>query len=254
MMRTQIWMTMMITVLVLAAGCANQRNRSGLDPAPSQLANDASGGWSVPPGGTAGTERPSAAADDTLLPQTSVRAADERNIDNSALFPDGDGNTGSNMAAGSNRPSEDEIVYDRAVAPEKPVKPIVPAFPVRMMKERVPALKRVFFGFDRWDISPGMARLLDNNAMWLNAHPEVRVRLEGHTDEQGTQEYNLSLGVRRAKAVHEYLMTKGVPPESMRPVSYGEEVPLVRGSAEQSYRQNRRVEFGIQETPRVTAK
>jgi len=128
----------------------------------------------------------------------------------------------------------------------------VPAFPIRLSRERVVNLSRVYFGFDQWAITPAMIPVLDANARWLRAHPEVRVRVEGHTDAQGTPEYNLSLGVRRATAVRDYLVQSGVPAESLELVSFGEELPLISGNQEGAFRKNRRAEFSLVEMPKVS--
>jgi peptidoglycan-associated lipoprotein len=107
----------------------------------------------------------------------------------------------------------------------------------------IPGLKRVNFEFDRDELTPTARRVLDDNARWMLAHANVRVRVEGHCDERGSNEYNLGLGQRRAERVSSYLMTRGVPSSQMMAVSFGEEVPLATGHDETSWRQNRRVDF-----------
>lgn len=104
-------------------------------------------------------------------------------------------------------------------------------------------LTRVNFGFDTDELSAQAKRVLDRNAQWLLAHPEARVRVEGHCDERGTNEYNLGLGQRRADRVIAYLVGKGVSARMLHPVSFGEEVPLVSGHAPEAWGQNRRVDF-----------
>ncbi|MEY3006394.1 MAG: peptidoglycan-associated lipoprotein Pal, partial [Pseudomonadota bacterium] len=69
------------------------------------------------------------------------------------------------------------------------------------------------------------------------------VRLEGHTDERGTREYNIALGERRANAVRDYMMVNGIPGSRLESISYGEEKPVSYGSSEVSWSQNRRVEI-----------
>ena len=69
------------------------------------------------------------------------------------------------------------------------------------------------------------------------------IRLEGHTDERGTREYNLALGERRANAVRDYMVANGVPSYRIETVSYGEENPVAYGSGESNWQQNRRVEL-----------
>lgn len=98
----------------------------------------------------------------------------------------------------------------------------------------------VFFGFDRFDLDERAQRTLDQQASVLLRYPQVNVMIEGHADERGTREYNLALGERRANAVKEYLSALGISPARMRSVSYGEERPLVVGSNEAAWAQNRR--------------
>lgn len=99
---------------------------------------------------------------------------------------------------------------------------------------------RVFFGYDRYDISPEARVTLDNQAAWLNQHPNLSVTVEGHCDERGTREYNLALGERRANSVKNYLVALGVDPRRITTISYGKERPAVPGSNETAWAQNRR--------------
>ncbi|HKS88072.1 MAG TPA: peptidoglycan-associated lipoprotein Pal [Stellaceae bacterium] len=99
---------------------------------------------------------------------------------------------------------------------------------------------RVFFEYDRSDISPEAQQILARQAEWLKRYPNVAVTIEGHTDERGTREYNLSLGERRAQAVKNVLGALGIPASRMTTISYGKERPEVPHSDQQSYAQNRR--------------
>jgi peptidoglycan-associated lipoprotein len=99
---------------------------------------------------------------------------------------------------------------------------------------------RVFFAYDRSDISPEAQQILERQAEWLKRYPNVTVTIEGHTDERGTREYNLALGERRAEAVKNVLIALGIPASRMRTISYGKERPAVPHSDETSYAQNRR--------------
>ena len=107
----------------------------------------------------------------------------------------------------------------------------------------IPGLSRVRFEFDKDELTPSAKRILDRNADWMLAHADVRVRVEGHCDERGSNEYNLGLGQRRADRVITYLITKGVRSTQMLAVSFGEEVPVAQGHGEASWSQNRRVDF-----------
>jgi peptidoglycan-associated lipoprotein len=99
---------------------------------------------------------------------------------------------------------------------------------------------RVFFAFDRADISPEAREILSRQADWLRRYPNVTATIEGHCDERGTREYNLALGERRAQAAKNVLVASGIPASRISTISYGKERPAVVGSAEESYAQNRR--------------
>jgi peptidoglycan-associated lipoprotein len=99
---------------------------------------------------------------------------------------------------------------------------------------------RVFFAYDRTDISAEAQKILERQAQWLRRYPNVSVTIEGHTDERGTREYNLALGERRAQAVKNVLVALGTPAARISTISYGKERPEIPHSDEQSYAQNRR--------------
>src|SRR5437016_25392 len=99
---------------------------------------------------------------------------------------------------------------------------------------------RVFFEYDKADISPEAQQILQRQAQWLRRYPNVGVTIEGHTDERGTREYNLALGERRAQAIKNVLVAVGIPAARVSTISYGKERPEVPHSDDQSYAQNRR--------------
>ena len=99
---------------------------------------------------------------------------------------------------------------------------------------------RIFFAFDRSDISPEAREILARQADWLRRYPNVTVTIEGHCDERGTREYNLALGERRAQAAKNVLVAAGIPAARISTTSYGKERPAVVGSTEEAYAQNRR--------------
>jgi peptidoglycan-associated lipoprotein len=99
---------------------------------------------------------------------------------------------------------------------------------------------RVFFGFDKYDLTAEAQDTLTRQANWLQQYPEVSVTIEGHCDERGTREYNLALGERRATAAKNFLVALGVDPARITTISYGKERPAVLGSDESSWAQNRR--------------
>ena len=109
------------------------------------------------------------------------------------------------------------------------------------------ALKMIHFDFDKSDIRPGDAKILDADAAWLTANPKMLLLIEGHCDERGTAEYNLALGERRAKATQAYLVARGVQAERITTVSYGEERPACTEHSEKCWATNRRAQFLVKE-------
>ena len=100
----------------------------------------------------------------------------------------------------------------------------------------------VFFATDSSTLSDAARETLRKQAAWLNVYPDVTVIIEGHADERGTREYNLALGERRASAVRGYFTALGVEGSRIKKVSFGKERPVVTGSNEQAWSQNRRAE------------
>jgi peptidoglycan-associated lipoprotein len=99
---------------------------------------------------------------------------------------------------------------------------------------------RVLFAVDQSTISAEGQVVLTGQAQWMNQHPQYSAIVEGHADEQGTREYNLALGERRANAVREFLISQGVAGNRLRTISYGKERPLEICSVEACYAKNRR--------------
>ncbi|MBM4191729.1 MAG: peptidoglycan-associated lipoprotein Pal [Gammaproteobacteria bacterium] len=101
----------------------------------------------------------------------------------------------------------------------------------------------IYFDFDSDSISADDQTLLAAHARFLGSRPGLSIRLEGHTDERGTREYNIGLGERRAQAVRRALGLQGVTDSRLSTVSYGEERPATAGEDESAYSRNRRVEI-----------
>ncbi len=114
-----------------------------------------------------------------------------------------------------------------------------------LMPPEATPLQDVFFAFDRAALDNEAKAALDGNVSWLKANPEVRVVVEGHCDERGTNEYNLALGERRATRVRDYLIAAGIDPTRISTISYGEERPFVLGHDESAWRWNRRAHFVV---------
>ena len=104
-------------------------------------------------------------------------------------------------------------------------------------------LETVYFDYDSFTLQPNARKVLERNAAWLQANPTVKITIEGHCDERGSDEYNLALGERRALAVKNHLVALGIGKERLATISYGEERPAVAGHDETVWSKNRRSEF-----------
>lgn len=103
--------------------------------------------------------------------------------------------------------------------------------------------ERVFFDYDRSDISSEAAAVLQSKLPILREEQTIRLRIEGHADERGSIEYNLALGLRRAESVRDYLAGFGIDGSRLVIESFGEDRPMTPGSNERAWAQNRRAEF-----------
>lgn len=103
----------------------------------------------------------------------------------------------------------------------------------------------LYFDFDSYVLRQDARDALDKNFQWMKKNAAEKVRLEGHCDERGSDEYNLALGEKRARAAQSYLSTLGVSPERLSVISYGKEKPADPGHDEDAWAKNRRVEFVI---------
>lgn len=106
-------------------------------------------------------------------------------------------------------------------------------------------LKDIHFDFDRYDLRADARERLKMSADWLKENPSVRVQIEGHCDERGTNEYNLGLGAKRAQAARDYLITLGIDKDRLSTISYGEEVPVCKEQTEACWEKNRRDRFVV---------
>ena len=106
-------------------------------------------------------------------------------------------------------------------------------------------LKDVYFDFDRYDLRADARETLKENAQWLKANPSVRVEIEGHGDERGTNEYNLALGAKRAQTAKQYLQSLGISEKRLSTKSYGEEAPVCREHTEECWQRNRHDRFVV---------
>lgn len=129
-------------------------------------------------------------------------------------------------------PPLDEIEEEPAEPVVEEVEPIV--------------LEDIFFDYDKFNIKKEFEAILTKNAEMLLGNPEVKLLIEGHCDERGTNEYNIALGEKRAKAVMDFYVTYGVDSGRLSMVSYGEERPFARGSSEEAWAKNRRAHMVVE--------
>ena len=107
---------------------------------------------------------------------------------------------------------------------------------------------RVHFETDDSSLDEQGKKALAANVVIMQKHPAIMVEVQGHADERGTTDYNLALGNRRAESVKTYMVAQGLSPDRISVLTYGEESPLVAGSDEPAWSQNRRAEFRISKT------
>jgi len=112
-------------------------------------------------------------------------------------------------------------------------------------REAAKGLVRIHFDFDRYDLTAAAKSILVSNAGLLRAAPALKILIEGHCDERGSDEYNLALGEKRALATKNYLVSLGVAESRMSIISYGEEMPLDSASTKEAWAKNRRANFKV---------
>jgi len=144
--------------------------------------------------------------------------------------------------AAADRAAAEKAAADRAAA-EKAAADRAAAEKAAADKAAESALKMVNFDYDSYVLTKPASDILYNNADFLLKKYKGKVKIEGHCDERGSDEYNLALGEKRAKAAMDYLSTLGVPAEQLSIISYGKERPLDAGHTEESWAKNRRAEF-----------
>ena len=151
--------------------------------------------------------------------------------------------------------SKEEVMEDITIEPE-PVEVIeetvagdIPLDPVPEETIYIDILSKVFadinFEFDQYRVLDHDVPTLEGVAAWLRENPEVRVLVEGHCDERGTNEYNMALGEQRALAARRYLVNLGIDSGRLTTISYGEERPISFGSTEDAWSENRRAHFAV---------
>jgi peptidoglycan-associated lipoprotein len=106
-------------------------------------------------------------------------------------------------------------------------------------------LKEIYFEYDRFDLRADARDILKGHADWLKSNPSARVEIEGHTDDRGTNEYNLALGAKRAQSAKDYLATLGIAGNRLSTISYGEELPVCKEATDACWQKNRRARFVV---------
>ncbi len=137
------------------------------------------------------------------------------------------------------QPVVTEPVVEEPVKEEEPPPPVLP--PTVEDEQFV----TVYFDFDKYNLRGDAKAALDNNYNLLNEFATAVIKIEGHCDERGTVEYNLSLGEKRAKATMDYLVGLGIDAGRISIISYGKERPADNGHNESSWNKNRRCEFHV---------
>ncbi len=181
-----------------------------------------------PTGGTAAAQAASSAAQAAAAQAAAAAAAASRQ---------GGGEADRSAQAGS------------TAATTPPPAPVIRVSPLDVSARSGPApipadlARIIYFDYDSFEIKPQFEPVVQGHARYLNANKGRKIALEGHTDERGGREYNLSLGQKRAEAVRQALSVLGVDSSQMDAVSFGQEKPAVAGSTPEAYEKNRRVEF-----------
>ncbi len=129
---------------------------------------------------------------------------------------------------------------------EQETTPIVPPPPPPVVEEAVIVLEDVYFDFDKYSVKDEYKGILTRNAELLMANTGKRIFVQGHCDERGTNEYNMALGEKRAKAAVDFYTSYGVSADRITWISYGEEKPFATGHDETSWTQNRRAHMILQ--------
>lgn len=134
---------------------------------------------------------------------------------------------------------EEQPVVETDMTEEVPVveEPVVTEAPV------MPKVEDVFFDYDKYSLKPEAKATLEMNAKELKMNTAMGIVIEGHCDERGTEDYNMALGEKRAKAAKDYLASLGVAASRMTVISYGESRPFDPGKSESAWAKNRRAHF-----------
>ena len=172
----------------------------------------------------------------TACASTDEAANDDSQFGNAPALPALPGQEGAQVGTrdGSGINGEENLPADKGVRN---------AMGVLVDEFGIPTDTVFYFDYDRASINPDDLDTLSSHGQYIAASPNAKVRLEGHTDERGTREYNIALGENRAKSVERILMLQGVRPDQIAVISMGEEQPAEDGHDEVSWSLNRRVQI-----------
>jgi len=152
----------------------------------------------------------------------------------------------------SSKKKTTEPVKQETTKPQtQPQRPTPPAVVPRTPEKTEPSVPRdlqfetIYFDFDKSDIRSDQRASLSKNAQLLSRYLSVNIRVEGHCDERGTEEYNIALGQRRADAIVNYLTNYGISSSRIRTISFGEMRPVDSGHTESAWSKNRRAEISV---------
>ncbi|MCL0039896.1 OmpA family protein [Thermodesulfovibrionales bacterium] len=144
-------------------------------------------------------------------------------------------------------PPDDEIVIREYIGEEEIARREIPDVLPAVVEELQMNVPNIHFNFDKYNIREDAIPIMQKLAGLLLKNRDLKVIIEGHTDERGTNEYNLALGDRRATSAKEHLVLLGVAPYRIGTISFGEERPLCLEPTEESFAKNRRAHFVILE-------
>jgi peptidoglycan-associated lipoprotein len=142
------------------------------------------------------------------------------------------------QAEAARRAAEAEKELERSLVPKR-----YPGIEGEVFESSL--LKDIYFEFDRYDVQPEAASLLKEDVALLIKYPKMKIQIEGHCDERGTNEYNLALGERRANSTMKHLVLLGISGDRISTISYGEERPFNPGHNEAAWAKNRRAHMVI---------
>lgn len=143
------------------------------------------------------------------------------------------------------KPGEEAAPPQESVVITEQIYPMEAPEAVTRSERSIIEFKDVLFNYDKYDIRPEGRAVLDAVTPWLKKNNSVKILIEGHCDERGTNEYNLALGEKRAKAAKNYLISKGINSKRIRTITYGEEKPTCLAHNENCWQRNRRAHFVI---------